>query len=194
MVLACSSVTINADMAGQLITVSGSSHANNNGYFFCTAATATSITLFNPYAVAEASPPASAAFIGGVVPASTLSFTDFGYAANGVAAPTVNTSGSLGFVSPYESSATGTALSQDLWSIYPNVASGLNGASTLTFAHAGSSGFVSMQLADAGAAPTSAGTAGTAGQFAWHGALLYFCSVTGVAGSAHWNSVNLTAV
>jgi hypothetical protein len=144
MVMTVASVALNTLIVGQLLTVSGSSHSNNNGYFYCTAATATSITVFNPYAVAEASPPASAAFIGGVVPASTLSFKDSGFAANSVAAPSTNTSGSLGFVASYESAASGTALSQDFWSIYPVVASGLNGASTLTFAHSGSTGLASI--------------------------------------------------
>jgi Pectate lyase superfamily protein len=43
-------------------------------------------------------------------------------------------------------------------------------------------------------APTSAGTAGTAGQIIYYSGNLYFCSVTGVAGSATWNKLNLTAV
>ena len=146
MVMTVASVAINTGIVGQLLTVSGSSHSNNNGSFYCTAATATSITVFNPYAVAEASPPASAAFIGGVVPASTLSFQDIGFAANSVAAPSTNTSGSLGFVASYESAASGTALSQDFWSIYPVVASGLNGASTLTFTHSGSSGTATVSV------------------------------------------------
>jgi hypothetical protein len=44
------------------------------------------------------------------------------------------------------------------------------------------------------AAPTSAGTAGTFGQIIVFGALLYFCSVTGAAGSATWNKLSMTAV
>jgi hypothetical protein len=43
-------------------------------------------------------------------------------------------------------------------------------------------------------APTSAGTAGTQGQIIAFGGLLYFCSVTGAAGSAVWNKLNMTAV
>jgi hypothetical protein len=43
-------------------------------------------------------------------------------------------------------------------------------------------------------APTSAGTAGTVGQIIAFGGLLYFCSVTGAAGSATWNKLNMTAV
>jgi hypothetical protein len=43
-------------------------------------------------------------------------------------------------------------------------------------------------------APTSSGTAGTAGEIIYFGGVLYFCSVTGVAGSATWNNINLTAV
>jgi hypothetical protein len=46
----------------------------------------------------------------------------------------------------------------------------------------------------ASGAPTSAGTAGTAGQIIYYGGNLYFCSVTGAAGAATWNRVNLTAV
>jgi hypothetical protein len=46
----------------------------------------------------------------------------------------------------------------------------------------------------AGAAPTSAGTAGTAGQFIYYSGLLYFCSVTGSAGSATWNKLSMTTV
>lgn len=49
----------------------------------------------------------------------------------------------------------------------------------------------------AAAAPTSTsggGTAGTIGQIVRFNGVLYFCSVTGVAGSATWNSLNMTAV
>ena len=52
-----------------------------------------------------------------------------------------------------------------------------------------------MYLAKAAAgAPTSVGTAGTIGQIVRYGGVLYFCSVTGAAGSATWNSLNMTAV
>ena len=40
----------------------------------------------------------------------------------------------------------------------------------------------------------SAGTAGTAGEIIYYSGLLYFCSVTGAAGSATWNKLNMTAV
>jgi len=43
-------------------------------------------------------------------------------------------------------------------------------------------------------APTSAGTAGTIGQIIAYGGFLYYCSVTGVAGSAMWNKLTMTAV
>jgi hypothetical protein len=45
-----------------------------------------------------------------------------------------------------------------------------------------------------GSAPTSAGTAGTAGEIVYSGTNLYICTVTGAAGAATWNKVNLTAV
>lgn len=47
---------------------------------------------------------------------------------------------------------------------------------------------------DFGSAPTSAGTAGTAGQVVAHGGFLYYCSVTGAAGAATWNKLNMTVV
>lgn len=59
------------------------------------------------------------------------------------------------------------------------------------------SGYLSspeILMQSASGAPTSAGTAGTAGEIIFFGGVLYFCSVTGGAGSATWNSVNLTAV
>ena len=51
-----------------------------------------------------------------------------------------------------------------------------------------------LQMAASGAAPTSAGTAGTAGQIIYNGALAYLCTVTGAAGAATWTKFNLTAV
>jgi hypothetical protein len=51
-----------------------------------------------------------------------------------------------------------------------------------------------MQLGAASGAPTSAGTAGTAGQILYFGGLLYFCSVTGAAGSATWNKLSMVSV
>jgi len=44
------------------------------------------------------------------------------------------------------------------------------------------------------AAPTSAGTAGTAGDIVMHGTTIYICTVSGAAASATWSSVDLTAV
>ena len=49
-------------------------------------------------------------------------------------------------------------------------------------------------MSDFGSAPTSAGTAGTAGEIVYHSGLLYFCSVTGGVGAATWNKLNMTAV
>jgi hypothetical protein len=51
-----------------------------------------------------------------------------------------------------------------------------------------------VQMAASGGAPTSAGTAGTAGQIIYFGGLVYFCSVTGGVGAATWNKLNMTAV
>jgi hypothetical protein len=50
-------------------------------------------------------------------------------------------------------------------------------------------------LSDFGSVPTSTsggGTAGTVGQLVQHSGVLYFCSVTGVAGSATWNIITMT--
>jgi hypothetical protein len=49
-------------------------------------------------------------------------------------------------------------------------------------------------VAASGAAPTSAGTAGTVGQIITHGGFMYFCSVTGAAGAATWNKLTMSAV
>jgi hypothetical protein len=43
-------------------------------------------------------------------------------------------------------------------------------------------------------APTSAGTAGTAGDIVMHGTAIYICTLSGAATNATWSSVNLTAV
>jgi hypothetical protein len=51
-----------------------------------------------------------------------------------------------------------------------------------------------MILGAATAAPTSAGTAGTAGEVVYYGGNLYLCSVSGSAGSATWNKISMTAV
>src|ERR1035437_6729467 len=142
----------------------------------------------------------------------------------------------------------GASSAVDTWTIQDVISAATNGASTLTFAHTGSSGVAAVQVpilnattdimsplhlfpsaADAGisrlgaaslaigngtagnktgsislkqitmatavsAAPTSTGTAGTIGQIVRYGGVLYFCSVTGIAGSATWNSLNMTAV
>jgi hypothetical protein len=51
-----------------------------------------------------------------------------------------------------------------------------------------------VYLTAASGAPTSAGTAGTAGEIIYYGGNLYFCSVTGAAGSATWNKLSMTSV
>jgi hypothetical protein len=104
--------------------------------------------------------------------------------------PTINQTGSAsGSYTALQINAVETAL--------------LGSSNYLINAMAGSAGTTSMfsvtnkgvmQLAAASAAPTSAGTAGTAGQILYYGGLLYFCSVTGAAGSATWNKLNMTAV
>lgn len=58
----------------------------------------------------------------------------------------------------------------------------------------GTLALTTQQFTASASAPTSAATAGTAGQMIYHGALLYICTVTGAAGAATWNKVNLTAV
>ena len=60
-----------------------------------------------------------------------------------------------------------------------------SGSSTLTCTNTGGS---------IGSAPTSVGTAGTAGEILYFNGVLYFCSVTGAAGAATWNKLNMTAV
>jgi hypothetical protein len=147
------STPINAKLLGQLVTVQGCANPANNGTFYCLSSGATSCVLMNPYAVAEASSPASAALTSGMVPAENLigtlalSFVDYGWSANSVAAPTVNAHGSLGFVSTYESSATGPAYSQDLWTVSSNIATGVNGVSTLNISHpSGSTGIPTVAV------------------------------------------------
>jgi hypothetical protein len=51
-----------------------------------------------------------------------------------------------------------------------------------------------LQMNASTAAPTSAATAGTAGQLIYHGSLLYLCTVTGLAGSATWTKVTVVLV
>lgn len=84
-----------------------------------------------------------------------------------------------------------------------SVETAIGGTHNLLDLQAGASGTTSMfsvsnkgvvKLTAAAGAPTSAGTAGTAGQILYFGGLLYFCSVTGAAGSATWNKLNMTAV
>jgi hypothetical protein len=58
----------------------------------------------------------------------------------------------------------------------------------------GQATLLTIQYLAAASAPTSAGTAGTAGQIIYYSGLLYFCSVTGGVGSATWNKLSMTAV
>jgi hypothetical protein len=51
-----------------------------------------------------------------------------------------------------------------------------------------------LNMVASAAAPTSAATAGTAGQLIAHGALLYYCSTSGTAGSAAWNQISMVAI
>jgi len=53
---------------------------------------------------------------------------------------------------------------------------------------------VPLQLATLTGAPSSSGTAGTAGTIGFYGGFIYFCSVTGGAGSATWNKLSMTSV
>jgi hypothetical protein len=59
---------------------------------------------------------------------------------------------------------------------------------------AGGIALTQIQMSASSGAPTSAGTAGTAGQILYFGGVLYFCSVTGAAGSASWNTINITHI
>jgi hypothetical protein len=58
----------------------------------------------------------------------------------------------------------------------------------------GAIALTTIQFTASASAPTSAGTAGTAGQIIYFSGLVYFCSVTGAAGAATWNKLNMTAV
>jgi hypothetical protein len=59
---------------------------------------------------------------------------------------------------------------------------------------AGTLAMTELLFTASSAAPTSAGTAGTAGQIIEYGGNLYFCSVTGAAGSATWNKLSMSSV
>ena len=58
--------------------------------------------------------------------------------------------------------------------------------------YSGSLKLTTLQMAASSGAPTSAGTAGTAGEIIYYSGVLYFCSVTGTAGHATWNILNMT--
>jgi hypothetical protein len=58
----------------------------------------------------------------------------------------------------------------------------------------GSLKLTTVQLSASSGAPSSSGTAGTAGQIIYYGGLIYFCSVTGAVGSATWNKLSMTSV
>jgi hypothetical protein len=51
-----------------------------------------------------------------------------------------------------------------------------------------------LQITASSGAPSSASTAGNVGQIVSFNGVLYFCSVTGAAGSATWNALNMTQV
>jgi hypothetical protein len=90
---------------------------------------------------------------------------------------------------------TGSASASDVWTIESLLGSGSNPTSTLSLTHTGTSGNISIQLPVNGTVPTSAGMAGVAGQIIYASGNLYFCSVTGAAGSGvQWNKVTLTSV
>jgi len=70
------------------------------------------------------------------------------------------------------------------------------GAGLVVGDYSGSLKLTNLVLGDFGSVPTSSsggGTAGTVGQIAQHSGVLYFCSVSGSAGSASWNVVTMTA-
>lgn len=93
----------------------------------------------------------------------------------------------LGWSTSITASAQDTGLSRSAAGV---VAVGTGGVGST----AGTLAFTEALMTASLAAPTSTGTAGTAGQIIYNGTNLYLCTVTGVAGSATWNKFNLTAV
>jgi hypothetical protein len=95
--------------------------------------------------------------------------------------------------------AIASASIADTWSIQDVIANAEDGSSTLTISHTGSTGLATVSLPaiilTASSTPTSAGTPGTAGQFAWDTTNLYFCSVSGPGGGAtQWNKLVLVPI
>ena len=89
----------------------------------------------------------------------------------------------------------GGAGSAGIDTLLSRISAGVLGLGTAVATPAsGQLNLATIQMTAAASPPTSAGTAGTAGEIIYNGALLYFCSVTGVAGSATWNKLSMTAV
>ena len=152
--------------------------------------------------------------VASVVANVSITFTDLtthGTKATGADTGSVSAGGSLTFTAT-TGSYTGTADTGTV-TMTPGSYSALNIAvvetsvpgvrNRLIDCYAGSAGTTPMfsvdnvgalYLASAAGAPTSAGTAGTAGQLIYYSGLAYLCTVTGVAGSATWNKLNMTAV
>jgi hypothetical protein len=80
-----------------------------------------------------------------------------------------------------------------LWKSAPNTISIGKGDGSTGDA-SGTLKLTTVQMAASSGAPTSTGTAGTEGQIIYYGGLAYLCSVTGAAGSAVWNKLQMTAV
>jgi hypothetical protein len=125
----------------------------------------------------------------GINGANTLSITAGGslmanFTTTGIQTPT---SGLFGWASANNTATLDTGLSR----ITAGVVAIGNGTAANT---SGTLELATLQFTAAASAPTSAGTAGTAGQMIYNGTNLYICTVTGAAGSATWNKFNLTAV
>jgi hypothetical protein len=91
------------------------------------------------------------------------------------------------------SSTTGAASTAD--TAFSRISAGVIGVGTgAQGSTAGQLDLTTILFTASASAPTSAGTAGTAGQIIYNGALLYLCTVTGAAGSATWNKFTLSAV
>lgn len=126
----------------------------------------------------------------GTYAATTGTFPFFGLSVT----PTINQSGTgNGTIRVLSAYPVNTALvgTEYLLALGTSTAMGVGGTLTDKFL-IDSNG--AMYLAAAAAAPASAGTAGTIGQTIMNGGNLYFCSVTGAAGSATWNKLTMTAV
>ena len=90
----------------------------------------------------------------GTLSGSITDTNNFGLGLSSYTAGIANSPG-LFFFGSYESSATGPTYAQDYWSIYNSIGTGVNGTSTLTIGHAGTSGAAVVSMP----AVTIAGTA-----------------------------------